>query len=245
MGRPRKADSSQLISIVDEYFKEEVCGDPGKLMFNRIAQYATRNGYDFAGYHFRRDEEVRKHIDELKESLHDSLKDKGIVAYKSLDVEGIIKQCHSLDELIKHLYEIDAYWKKAYLELADVSDKYNRLLQEREKDRAEVRKYRKLAQENEAGLADTKKELNAEKRQNVYLRGYIRENVYPEIAHQILREHHIQTDDNKIVRPETFNKLIEGKRPLPFDGEQVKTETRKSATDRLIEELERQVDSYE
>ena len=39
MGRPRKADSSQLISIVDEYFKEEVGGDPGKLMFNRIAQW--------------------------------------------------------------------------------------------------------------------------------------------------------------------------------------------------------------
>lgn len=245
MGRPRKADSSELIKIVDEYFKSEVEGDPGRLMFNRIAQYAARNGYDFEGYHFRRDEEVRQHIEELKESLHDALKDKGIVAYKSLDVEGIIKQCHSVDELIKHLYEMDGYWKKAYLELSEVAGKYNRLLQERQSDRNEVNRYRNLAVEAEAELDKTKKELNAEKRQNVYLRSFIRENVYPELAHQILREHHIQTGENKVIRPEAFNRLIEGRRPEPFDGEQVKTETRRSSADRLMEELERQVDSYE
>ena len=73
-----------------------------------------------------------------------------------------------------------------------------------------------------------------------------RENVYPEVARQILKEHYIQTDaENKIIKPEAFNRLVEGKHPKPFDGEQEKPEPKKSSTDRLVEELERQVDSYE
>ena len=61
-----------------------------------------------------------------------------------------------------------------------------------------------------------------------------------------MKEHYIQTDvENKIIKPEAFNRLVEGKHPKSFDGEQEKPEPKKSPTDRLVEDLERQVDSYE
>ena len=246
MGRPRKADPAELIRIVDEYFEAEVDGNPGKLMFNKIAGYAATKGYVYEEYHFRRDADVRKHIEELKESLHDVLQDKGIVAYKSLDVDGIIKQCLGLEDLKLRLYEMDTYWKKAYLEVSDMSQKYYRILRERQSDRDEVRACRKAVEDAETEKERLVKELNAERRQTAYLRNFIRENVYPEVARQILKEHYIQTDvENKIIKPEAFNRLVEGKHPKSFDGEQEKPEPKKSPTDRLVEELERQVDSYE
>lgn len=246
MGRPRKADSAELIRIIDEYFEAEVDGNPGKLMFNKVAEYAKRMGHEYEGYHFRRDADARRHIEELKESLKDALEDKGIVAYQSLDVDGIIKRCHSLDELKSHLYEIDAYWKKAYIEVSDMAEKYSKLLRERQSDRDEIRACRKACGEAEEEIERIRKKLNAEKRQNVYLRSFIRNNVYPEVARQILREHHIPVnEENKVIRPEAFNRLVEGKNPKPFDGEQGMGEKRKSSAEMLVEELERQVDSYE
>ncbi|SDB12768.1 hypothetical protein [Butyrivibrio sp. INlla16] len=247
MGRPRKTETAELIRIVEEYFENEVNGNPRKLMYNKIADYASGKGIDAEGYHFRRDPDVKRRIEELKESLSNSLEDKGIVYYKSLDVDGIIRQCTTLGELKQHLRDIDAYWKKSYLELADMSKSYSRMVKERQSERDEVARCRDELKEARDQLADIKKELGREKQQNVWLRRFIRENVYPEVVNKLLRDHNIKVDEkeDKIIRPEAFKKLLESARPQAFDG--VQEEIKKPATrlTNIMKELEGQVDSIE
>ena len=93
MARPRKTDTEELIQLVDSYFTTEAAGDPSKLKCSMLEGFAARMGKAAKAYDFRRDPQVRKHIEELKSMV---LNENGMQmlqgsAYKGLDIEKVLR----------------------------------------------------------------------------------------------------------------------------------------------------------
>lgn len=242
MARPRKNDPQELVRIVDEFFENEVNGNPALLKCSKIGEFAKKKGYGVEAYHFRRDEEVRRRIEELKEILQDPLKQGDMAAYKSLDVEGIVESCSSLEQLKRQLYEIDSYWKEHYQTFADVDRKYQELLRDVSKIREAADKYRREAEGLAGKLSEAQNQVNKLSRENVYLRRMLRKHLYPGLANELLREARLPVPENDAVKPESMKILIEGKMPQVFDGLQGQGEKPKSRKERLMEALESQVE---
>lgn len=240
MARPKKTDSVTLVKIVDEFYEKEANGDPTRLKFSLICAYAEKIGYEVKAYDFRRDEAVRKRVDELTQMVEIKLEEPAM-AYKSLDIDQLIRGCATLDDLKKNLYELDQYWKKVYVSACESDQKSRRFLAEKsryEREIAELKKENSRLSE-QADIAG--KESRSFQRENVYLRRMLKTHLYPNLANEILRESHLPVPENTAVRPESFPVMIEGSRPLPFDGAQLGRPKPVMRQEQLMEEMRRQV----
>jgi len=241
MARPKKIDSLMLVKIVEEFYEEEANGNPSRLKFSRIEAYAAKKGCGAKAYDFSRDQCVRKRILELTEMAALSSREMAAAAYKSLDIDQMVRGCSSLEELKKSLYEMDQYWKNVYLSSSEAAKRDRQLLAEKS---CYEERITKLLEENkklsERAAADGK-EARSLQRENVYLRRMLKTYLYPNVANEILRESHLPVTKNTAVRPETFHELIEGTRPLPFGGAPAEKPKPMTRQEQLLEEMKNQV----
>lgn len=180
-------------------------------------------------------------IEELKNSEEMRREETLAAAYKSLDVEGLLKQCTTVEALKETLIRMDGYWKRTYMEASALITRDRAFMQEKGKLDGKIRS---LKEEN-ARLQENGKEMLKEntalKRENVYLRRMLRTYLYPGIANQILKESGLPVEGENAVKPEKFGELIEGKKPDAFRGRQKTPAPVLSWQERLQKELERQV----
>jgi len=86
MARPRKLETRELVQIAESFYESH--GNPAKLKFSLLEEYAMSLGIDAKAYDFKRNETVRKRMDELRVASDAS--GSGAIAYKSLDVEAML-----------------------------------------------------------------------------------------------------------------------------------------------------------
>lgn len=240
MARPKKIDSRTLVKVVEEFYELEANGDPGRLKFSLIEAYADKNGCSAKAYDFRRDEAVRTRIQELAQMSALRMEETE-AAYKSLDIDQLIRGCSSLEELKKSLYEMDQYWKDVYGSSAEAAKRDRQLLAEKSRYEEELSSLQEKNRQLAGQEASAVKEARSLQRENVYLRRMLKTHLYPNIANEILRESHLPVPENEAVRPEAFRELIEGTKPLPFGGVQVKKPKPMTRQEQLLEEMKNQV----
>lgn len=244
MARPKKYESIMLVKIVEEYYEEEANGNPGKLKFSRIETYAATKGCGAKAYDFSRDQGVRKRILELTEMASLPSDEMEIAAYKSLDIDQMVRGCSSLEELKNSLYEMDQYWKNIYISSSEAAKRDRQLLAEKS---GYDERITKLLEENKKLSVQAKnagKESRSLQRENAYLRRMLKTHLYPNIANEILRESHLPVEENTTVRPEAFRELVEGTRPLRFGGVQVEKPKPMTRQEQLLEEMKNQVQQH-
>lgn len=215
MARPKKTESDELVAIVDSYFTTEAAGNPAKLKCSLLEEYAARNGKQAKAYDFRRDEKVRKRIEELKQLVRNE-NGMGIQLgspYKSLDIARIMKSRRDPDELRIVLGELDSYWQGIYESTLQIRREAGKNAEDKkllhEKCEALAAEKEAAQKDNSASRAEVRK-LTIENR---YLRKMLRTYLYPALANEILvEENQLQNPDTEVT-PLAKEKLIDGKFP--------------------------------
>ena len=237
MGRHKKNASAVLVSLVDSFYETEAKGDAHRLKFSNLARYAESQGVQAAWYDFQRDEAVMRRIAELQEKQLETDNISVVAAYKTLDIEALLNNCRTLDELKKGLYELDRYWKRAYDSYVQLSDQ-NRKLSEQAQDIGQ--KLATLSEKADAAV----QQAAAMQRENKYLRRVIRENLYPAVANELLRMAHLPAEENHTVRPDALPHLIEGDTPQPLGGVQQAQPKKLSHQEQLLADMLAQVKKH-
>ena len=240
MGRRKKNGSSVLVGVVDDFYEHEAGGDPGKLKYSALEKYARSRGVQASWYDFRRDGEVLRRIRELRERREPEENPPIIPAYKSLDIEGLLRNARTAEELKRKLYELDCYWKKAYEDAVGLMEENRKL--SAEKSRCEKELFR-LAQEKEEQTA-TEARIRKLEKENAYLRRTLRECLYPAVADELLRESGLSSGKSGVVRPDALPRLIEGDTPQPFDGVQVPASKEPNRQERLLSVMKEQASRH-
>jgi hypothetical protein len=215
MARPRKLDTGVLLKIVDSYF--ESTGDPDKLKCSYLEEYAKSQGIDVKAYDFRRNVDVRRRMEELRD-LYFVRSESGAIAYKSLDVDAFLSRCRTKTILRNSIIELDETWRRVYERSVDMSKKNTELKSTTEQAVAEQRR---LASEI-AELTDRAKRLNKENKdttlENRYLRKMLKTYLYPAVANQILLDEKILDQVDTEVTKIAMDTLTDPTIPSPFTG---------------------------
>jgi len=213
MARPKKLSTEEMIKIIDAYY--EGCGDPSRLKFSLIEEYAVSLGIDIKAYDFKRDNIVRQHINELKEIFFGQTEATAI-AYKGIDVDALLSRNHTRDSLKGSLIELDASWRLVYERAEGLSKKNKALIVESLSLNQTIKA---LAAEKEilkAQAQNLKRDLNALMLENRYLKKELKEYIYPAVANEILRiEGTLESVDTSVTE-EAMDALVEPDMPIPF-----------------------------
>lgn len=237
MGRPRKNDSDALVNVVNDYFSNIAMGDARKLKYSNLAKHAENLGIHAAWYDFQRDNAVLQRIAELRAIERNDDELLAVPAYKNLDIEEFLNHCGTAEELKKKLYELDQYWKKTYDEAIKTMEEDRKLfekLQTLENNKADI-----LRKQNEY-----EQRIKALEHENVFLRKMIRDNLYPAIANELLKEANLPVPENEAVKPEAISSFIEDGIPQPLVTKQPSQTKKLSRQEQLIADLHKQVKKH-
>lgn len=241
MGRPKKNDPKLLVQMMVEYFENEANGDVAQLQYTSIAAYAKRKGCTVQAYDFRRDEQVQKKLEELKHNRESAVAEKAVAAYKSLDIEEMIRHCRNLEELKKCIRELDGYWRSLYDTVMPLEKENERL-----KKAAETGSKTAQLEAEQSRLAVMNHELSALNRhmadENAYLKRILKKYLYPAVAEELLRQENLPMPENKTLKPEAFRNLTEEKQPRAFEGRQMDETKKLTRQEQLLEQMKAQVD---
>jgi len=213
MARPKKLSTEEMLDVVNGYY--ESCGNPDRLKFSFLEEYAVSLGFDVKAYDFRRDPGVRARINELRDlSLLKS--EGGAIAYKSLDVEALISRSRSLQSLKNELVELDETWRRIYERAVALSHKSEALTKD---IRQKALECEQMGQEIDSQKSEISR-LAGENREiskvNRYLKRTIRTYLYPAVANEILRSENVLEQTDTDVMPETMSALVDSETPSPF-----------------------------
>ena len=234
MARPKKNESVTLVEIVNDYYSNEARGDTRKLKYSNLAKYAEKIGIHAAWYDFQRDQAVLRRIAELKADKHHDSKANAIPAYKSLDIEALLKHCGTFDTLKQKLFELDRYWKKIYDEAVKTASENSSFAEKVQ--RLEIENI-DLSQKQE----EASRNVKILERENAYLRKIIRDSLYPSVANELLRQSNLPVPENEKVQPDVFSHMIESYVPQPIDVVQESQPKMLTRQEKLMEDMKRQV----
>lgn len=215
MSRPKKTDDNNLINLVDQYFSLIACGDPAKLKFTLLEEYARSQGSTAKAYDFRRNQAVRDRINELtelveKENTHWLLTDS---AYKNVDIVALLTARRDTGELVRIIEEMDAYWKKVYESAFEMLRENADLKKQLRQKEQLLFKYQNNWDQTQAELDDPRRRCRELEKENRYLRVSIKKYLYPALANEILVEEHALINADTTVTEIAKKDMIEGGLP--------------------------------
>lgn len=228
-----------MIQLVDSYFTTEAAGNPNRLKCSLLEEFAARNGYEVKAYDFRRDPEVRAHMEELKQLVQDENGTRLLAgdSYKSLDVENLLRIRRNPDDMRKVLGEMDTYWKEVYDASLQAAKKNKELLgiNHRQKEELEALSAEMEKQRDQAtAVCQEQKQLLVENR---YLRKMLKTYLYPAIANQILQEEHLLDQADTEVTATAMDELADGRFPAAFSEVAAADWKRKGKDELLLEQM--------
>lgn len=241
MGRPRKNHSQTLVSLVVDYYEQEANGNPARLRFAALAAYAKSRGYEAEAYDFRRDAAVREKIDEIKARQEAQNRETMVAAYRNIDLDALFRRCPDLETLKRNIRGLDDYWRRVYEDAVEVK-KENERLRHAPNHFQEVQELQKSSELIREELAALQSECQRIRAENVYLRRFLRNTLYPSVAEELLRQENLPVPENRTVKPTAFSTLIEGKQPQTFSGEQGVTSKQETRQERLLNQMKEQID---
>lgn len=240
MARPKKTDETLLVSVLDKYYAEEACGNADAIRFTDLEKYAALQGVYAKEYEFRRNSAVRRRLDELREAAKKQQPEVGPLAYKGLDVEGLVRTCRDLADLKKKLEDVDSYWRSVYGKCAELVEANRVLVSEKADTEKQLALQRREAEHTEAIHKESEKENRNLRRENAYLRQMMEKYLYPDLARQLMSEAHLPVQRPGNTTKAALAEMIEGNRPLSFDGAQKGKARPKSKAEQLLDEMRRQ-----
>lgn len=237
MGRPKKNDSEALVRVVDDYYSNVAKGDARRLKYSNLAKHAEKIGIQAAWYDFQRDAAVLQRIAELRDLEQNESGTAAVPAYKNLDIEALLNHCGTVNELKERLLELDQYWKKIYDEAVKTS------VQDRDLS-GRIQNLEQEKTECSRKLSDADSRIKALERENAYLRRMIRDNLYPAVADELLKDSNLPVTGNKTVMPEALSRLIEGNAPQPLETAQQPQHKKLTRQEQLVEDMRKQVKEH-
>ena len=205
MARPRKLSTDEMLRIVDSYF--ETNGDPGILKCSFLEEYAVSLGVDVKAYDFRRNEAVRKRMEELRGlGKSDST---AAIAYKGLDVDAFLGRNRTREMLRGSLLEIDETWRRVYEHAAALTQHNASLLTDIFAKKQEVDALAAQNTELESANGALAKSSNALVLENRYLKKMLRQYLYPAIANEILVRENVLEQVNTEVTGTAMANLVD------------------------------------
>jgi len=243
MARPKKNKSSQLVALLENYYTNIACGDIVKLKYSLLEEYFKKCGIEVEAYNLRRDKEFVEALERLKKDANPLERLKKDVAYKTLDVENLIKNCYDLKSLKSALEDLDGYWKSVYQKMAVVIEDNQKLKSENAKIIKELAKVEKELDSAKCEKAKVEKDYQILKKENVYCKGQIKKYIYPAVANRLMKELRLPAKESNEVSPVAFTDFIGDKRPSGFEGIQEMSERKTSREEELLKALREQVDS--
>jgi len=236
-----------MIEIVDSYYLTRSDGSEKLMKCSLIAQYATELGYSAEGYDFRRNLEVREHIERMKcfaETCKEVYGKKHLPTpvYRSLDVDDFIYSNNGHARLAKALRDLDAYWKRAF-DYSVQAEKQNRALMKAKASReADIREVRAELDKASTENSELISENNKLKVENRYLRKMLRIYLYPAVADEILKNDNEPPQTDTEVTDAAVCDFIENGAPKSFEASVSKDAKMQSEAENLIEKLWRKCD---
>ena len=216
MARPKKINTDDMIQIVNAYFTTEAAGNPDRLKCSLLEEFAERNGYSVKAYDFRRDINVRKHLEVLKQMVLDDNGMRIILgeSYKNLDVNRILKVRRDPDELRKVMGEMDDYWKQVYENSIETTKKAAEFRKEKEYLKAELKSVTQRLCDYQKDSSEAVANNKALLLENRYLRKMLKTYLYPALANEILQQDNLIKNADSKVTEHAKDKLIDGKFPV-------------------------------
>jgi hypothetical protein len=232
-----------MIQIVDSYYLARSDGNEKLMKCSLIAEYAQLLGYTAEGYDFRRNLEVREHIERLKVFAETSIEVYGVkyqpppTAYKVLDIEGFIRNNTGNERLAYALRELDAYWQKVFEYARYAKSKIDDLMKEKVSSETAARdKGAELS-----ALSADKAELSAKNgnlvRENRYLRKMLRVYLYPAVADEILGNDGEPPPTDTAITEAAMADFIDGDIPKSFEASVAKDAQIQSDAEQFIAKL--------
>ena len=241
MARPRKMTTEQMIEVVDSYYLTCCDGNEKLMKCSLIAEYAAELGYTAHGYDFRRNMEVREHIERIKVFAETCMEVYGTkyehTSYKTLDIEGFIRNNGNKDDLANSLRELDEYWRSV-CEFSEKTVKQNRvLMKEKAAHEAAVKNMTAGLNELVAENSELSFKNNQLAKENQYLRKMLRTYLYPAVADEILRNDNEPPQTETEVTDAAVRDFIGDNLPKSFENSVSKDDAIQSETERFIERL--------
>jgi len=204
MARPKKADTCDMLRIVDSFY--ETHGDVTKLKFKSLENHATSLGLDIKEYDFRRSEAVKLRVAELSK-LRETL---GLsFAYKTLDTDALINTNTTRQALKAALTELDCSWRDIYERAVSLSAENTALLS---KNYSIMRDADHLRAEN-AKLQDAFSEQRRKSAEllveNRYLKSALEDWLFPEVANEILKQEGMLENTASNVTDAAIEELVD------------------------------------
>jgi len=207
---------------------------------SRLEAYAHSLGFDIKAYDFRRSDEVRRRIEELRNTIWVS-GGNDAVAYKSMDVDALIIRNNTPEKLKNSLLEMDETWRGVYEKAAALSSKNAALLSSLA---AKERKIETVLAEKDS-LAERLHPLEQSERalstENRYLRKALREYLYPAIANEILKEENVLEQVDTKVTPVAMSAFADSSMPSSFSNAVAQDRQMVSRSERLLALMENQI----
>lgn len=237
MARPKKVSTTDMLRIVDSYLEKH--GDMGKLKCSNLEQYAATLGINVKAYDFRRDEAVRRRIDELSDNTaNDSI---SALAYKNLDADALIANHPTRATLKAALLELDANWRRVYERSVAVAAENTALISE---SNSKKRTIKELTEEISAAhdeIKSLKHTANEQQSEIRYLKSALETNLYPALANEILRRDGVLSQVDTEVSAEAMAAMTDMDTPLPFSEAIAPDERRLSREKHLLERMSKQI----
>lgn len=241
MARPKKNNSQSLVNLTVEFYEQEGNGDPSRLRYTALAAYAKSRGYNVEEYHFRRDAAVRAAIEEIQTAKESQARDAMVAAYKNIDIDALIRHCSDLEDLKQKIAGLDYYWRGVYEE-AMKTKRENEELRCIADDQREKQELRRKVEQLQAEMEEARAERKHLLEENACLRQFLRKNVYPALAEELLRQEGLPVPENRTVRPEALGVLIEGDYPQAFTGKQGTVSSEADRQAQLLARMKEQIE---
>ena len=238
MARPKKLGTDEMLDIVNKYY--EGCGDPARLKCSALEEYAIAQGFNVKAYDFRRDAAVRHRMEELR-GLAQFEPDSAAIAYKTLDVDSLLKRCRTRAMLRNSLLELDEQWRRVYERAADISRVNETMKSKLEEEGKERKKTAADVNDLSERAAQADKANNALLLENRYLKKMLRTYLYPAVANEILKQENIIEQTGAEVTRPTVEKLSDPLIPLSFSDSVSTDKNIRSREEMLLSRMRKQV----
>lgn len=197
MARTKKISSEELVVLLETYFINECCQNEKRLKIPAFGQYARGLGYEIEDHTLRRDMKLRERIAEFK-NKGNSNNISTVVVFKTLNVDEFLQRNNTIQALKKSLIELDQYYEHVCNSAVWCLENYKNLEKQYQLKKNELVEIKMQLQTRENQIQSLK-EANIEFKKEIHaLHSILKENLYPEIANELLRKEGILkgTDSN-------------------------------------------------
>jgi len=201
-----------MLHIVDSYY--ETNGNPNMLKCSFLEEYAASLGLNAKAYDFRRNEAVRKRMEELRGIGKADCA--GAIAYKGMDVDAFLNRNRTREMLRNSLLELDEIWRRVYERTAALTQHNASLLAEIFSKKQETQTLDSQKSELETENRALETSSNALVLENRYLKRMLKQYLYPAIANEILKNENVLEQANTEVTQEAMIDLADPTVPAAF-----------------------------